>query len=165
MGTLIYTWNKEHCGLYKEIHGTINVFSCQIELFTKDKPSPNHYQTKAVLQFCNKNKIGTSLKSRTWNLSAHSVSKISFHYTWCSWEVSKIFNIQSLFVFFLAHAKHHYPQIYYCEKINRLKNDVNGLPSRLLACMLGSDHKVTLVAIQSNHNQKRRWCRSNYINS
>ena len=53
MGTLTYTWNKEHCGLHKEIHDTINVFSCQIELFTKDRPSPNHYQKKikaAVLQ-------------------------------------------------------------------------------------------------------------------
>ena len=32
MKVLTYTWHKEHCDLYTEIHGSIAVNSCQIEL-------------------------------------------------------------------------------------------------------------------------------------
>ena len=36
MKTLTYTLYKEHCDLYTEIHGSIAVNSCQIELAQKD---------------------------------------------------------------------------------------------------------------------------------
>ena len=36
MKVLIYTLHKEHCKLYPEIHGSIAVNSCQIELAQKD---------------------------------------------------------------------------------------------------------------------------------
>ena len=36
MKILIYTLHKEHCKLYTEIHGSIAVNSCQIELAQKD---------------------------------------------------------------------------------------------------------------------------------
>ena len=37
MKELTYTSYKEHCGLYTEIHGSIAINNCQIELFKKDK--------------------------------------------------------------------------------------------------------------------------------
>ena len=37
MKVLTYTSYKEHCELYIEIHGSIAVNSCKIELFKKDK--------------------------------------------------------------------------------------------------------------------------------
>ena len=36
MRVLTYTLNKEHCGLYTEIHNSIAVNSCQIKLAQKD---------------------------------------------------------------------------------------------------------------------------------
>ena len=36
MKVLAYTSHKEHCDLYNEIHGSIAVNSCQIELTQKD---------------------------------------------------------------------------------------------------------------------------------
>ena len=33
---MTYTLYKEHCDLYTEIHGSIDVNSCQIELAQKD---------------------------------------------------------------------------------------------------------------------------------
>ena len=36
MKVLTYTSYKEHCDLYTEIHGSITVNSCQIELAQKD---------------------------------------------------------------------------------------------------------------------------------
>ena len=36
MKVLTYTLYKEHCDLYTEIHGSIAVNSCQIELAQKD---------------------------------------------------------------------------------------------------------------------------------
>ena len=37
MKVLTYKWYKEHCDLYTEIHGSIAVNSCHVELFKKDK--------------------------------------------------------------------------------------------------------------------------------
>ena len=34
---MTYKWYKEHCDLYTEIHGSIAVNSCHVELFKKDK--------------------------------------------------------------------------------------------------------------------------------
>ena len=36
MKVLTYTWYKEHCDLYTEIHGSVAVNSCQIGLAQKD---------------------------------------------------------------------------------------------------------------------------------
>ena len=73
MKVLTYTSYKEHCDLYTEIHGSITVNSCQIELAQKDiillsKVSISVYKAGKRTSVENKKIIHFNLSSGTYSI-------------------------------------------------------------------------------------------------
>ena len=73
MKVLTYTSYKEHCDLYTEIHGSIAVNSCQIELAQKDiilLSNPPIITYKAGTTHCveNRNLIHSSIPAGTYSI-------------------------------------------------------------------------------------------------
>ena len=73
MKVLTYTSYKEHCDLYTEIHGSIAVNSCQIELAQKDiillsNPPIITYKAGTTHGVENRNLIHSSIPAGTYSI-------------------------------------------------------------------------------------------------
>ena len=187
MRVLTYTSYKEHCYLYTEIHGSIAVNSCQIELAQKDTILPS--SVSIIVYKANKRTGAENNKFIHFNLSAGTYSiddfngkiKVAILQKRQDWEPLQIKDLKlvipedctfmaSSTIFIALGIPNNYlekttlirsnlpPGSYktshdaspppkslslHCKQINEVKNELDGQPSELLACMHVSNYKAT----------------------
>ena len=187
MKVLTYTSYKEHCELYTEIHGSIAVNSCHIELAQKDiillsSVSVIFYKAGARTGVENNRFIKFSLSAGTYSIDDFNAKiKVAVLQERQDWEPPQIkdlklvipehytFMASNIFFIALGIADKHLekttlikstlpPGSYktsldaspppkslslHCKQINKVKNELDGQPSSLLACMHVSNYKAT----------------------
>ena len=181
MKVLTYTLYKEHCQLYTEIHGSIAVNSCQIELAQKDiillsNASIIVYRTGKRTSVENNKFIHFNLSAGTYSIDDFNVKiKVAILQKRQDWEPPQIKDLKLVIpeqytfiasntIFIALGIRDNYlektlpPGSYkisldtspppkslslHCKQINKVKNELYGQPSSLLACMHVSNYKAT----------------------
>ena len=191
MKVLTYTSYKEHCDLYTEIHGSIAVNSCQIELAQKDiillsKVSISVYKAGKRTSVENKKIIHFNLSSGTYSIDDFNAKiKVAILQQRQDWEPPQIKDLRLVIpkdytfmasntIFIALGIPNNYlekttlirstlpPGSYktsldtspppisfslHCKQINKVKNELDGQPSSLLASMHVSNYKATFSPI------------------
>ena len=204
MKVLTYTSYKEHCDLYTEIHGSIAVNSCQIELAQKDiillsSVSVIFYKAGARTGVENNRFIKFSLSAGTYSINDFNAKiKAAVLQERQDWEPPQIKDLKLVIpehytfmasnIFFIAlgilnkhlekttQIKSTIPPGSYktsldtspppkslslhCKQINKVKNELDGQPSGLLARMNVSNYKASfspmhLVFLELDAHQNR----------
>ena len=187
MKVLTYTLYKEHCNLYTEIHGSIAVNNCQIELARKDiillsNVSVIFYKAGARTGVENNRFIKFSLSAGTYSINDFNAKiKVAVLQERQDWEPPQIKDLKlvipehytfmasnTIFIALGILDKHlektmlikstlppgSYKTSFdtspppkslslHCKQINKVKNELDGQPSSLLACMHVSNYKAT----------------------
>ena len=181
MKVLTYTSYKEHCDLYTEIHGSIAVNSCQIELAQKDiillsNASIIVYRTGKRTSVENNKFIHFNLSAGTYSIDDFNVKiKVAILQKRQDWEPPQIKDLKLVIpehytfiasntIFIALGIRDNYlektlpPGSYkisldtspppkslslHCKQINKVKNELDGQPSSLLACIHVSNCKAT----------------------
>ena len=203
MKVLTYTLYKEHCDLYTEIHGSIAVNSCQIELAQKDiillsSISVIFYKAGSRTGAENNRFIKFSISAGTYSIDDFNakikVAVLQERQDWVPPQIKDLrlvipehytFMASNIFFIALGIADKHLekttlikstlpPGSYktsldtspppkslslHCKQINKVKNELDGQPSSLLAFMHVSDYKTTfspmhLVFLELNTHQQ-----------
>ena len=157
MKVLTYTSYKEHCDLYIEIHGSIAVNSCQIGLFKKDKIllkdnklfKYSYSRASSSGVFNLDDYIEFTLRLVVPENYAFTANNNFFIALGMPGKILKNININYSLVFSGLYK----PQLVttpppkclslHCNQINKVKNELDGQPSSLLACMQVSDYEAT----------------------
>ena len=191
MKVLTYTLYKEHCQLYTEIHGSIAVNSCQIELAQKDiillsKVSIIVYKAGKRTGVENTKFISFNLLAGTYSIDDFNAKiKVAILKQRQDWEPPQIKDLRLVIpkdytfmadntVFIALRIQDKYlektalirstlppgssktsldtspPPIslsLHCKQINKVKNELDGQPSRLLARMHVSNYKAIFSPI------------------
>ena len=191
MKVLTYTSYKEHCDLYTEIHGSIAVNSCQIELAQKDiillsnvsiivykagkrtSVKNNKFMhfnlsagTYSIDDFNGKVKVVILQKRQDWEPPQIKDLKLVIpeHYTFMASntifialgirdnDLQKTTLIRSTlppgsYKTSLDTQPPPKSLSLHCKQINKHKNELDGQPSSLLACMHVSNYKATFSPI------------------
>ena len=184
---MTYTSYKEHCDLYTEIHGSIAVNSCQIELPQKDiillsSNSVIFYKAGARTGAENNRFIKFSLSAGTYSIDGFNakvkVVVLKQRQDWAPTHIKDLrlvipehytFMASNIFFIALGISDKHLekttlikstlpsgsyktsldtsppPQVLslHCKQINKVKNELDGQPSSLLASMHVSNYKAT----------------------
>ena len=181
MKVLTYTLYKEHCELYTEIHGSIAVNSCQIELAQKDiillsNASIIVYRTGKRTSVENNKFIHFNLSAGTYSIDDFNVKiKVAILQKRQDWEPPQIKDLKLVIpehytfiasntIFIALGIRDNYlektlpPGSYkisldtspppkslslHCKQINKVKNELDGQTSSLLASMHVSNYKST----------------------
>ena len=169
MKVLTYTSYKEHCDLHTEIHGSIAINSCQIELAQKDtillsSISVIFYKTGARTGAGNNRFIKFSLSAGTYSIDGFNAkikaAVLQQRQDWvppqikdlglvipehCTFMASNIFfialGIQDKHLEKTTLIKSTLPP--WIRQINKVKNELDGQPSSLLSSMHVSNYKAT----------------------
>ena len=191
MRVLTYTLYKEHCDLYTEIHGSIAVNSCQIELAQKDiillsNASIIVYRTGKRTSVENNKFIHFNLSAGTYSIDDFNTKTKEFVLQQRQdWEPPQIKDLKLVIpedytfmasnnIFIALDILDDYlekttlirstlpPGSYktsldtspppisfslHCKQINKVKNELDGQPSSLLASMHVSNYKATFSPI------------------
>ena len=191
MKVLTYTSYKEHCDLYTEIHGSIAVNSCQIELAQKDiillsNASIIVYRTGKRTSVENNKFIHFNLSAGTYSIDDFNAKiKVAILQERQDWEPPQIKDLKLVIpedytfmasnnIFIALGIQDKYlekatlirstlpPGSYktsldtspppislslHCKQFNKVKNELDGKPSGLLARMHVSNYKATFSPI------------------
>ena len=191
MKVLTYTLYKEHCQLYTEIHGSIAVNSCQIELAQKDiillsNASIIVYRTGKRTSVENNKFIHFNLSAGTYSIDDFNAKiKVAIFQQRQDWEPPQIKDLRLVIpedytfiasnnIFTALGIPDNYlekttvirstlpPGLYktsldtspppislslHCKQFNKVKNELDGKPSGLLARMHVSNYKATFSPI------------------
>ena len=190
MKVLTYTSYKKHCELYTEIHGSIAVNSCQIELAQKDiillsKVSISVYKAGKRTSVENKKIIHFNLSSGTYSIDDFNAKiKVAILQERQDWEPPQIKDLKLVIPedytlmasnnIFIALGIPNIleetmlirstlpPGSYktsldtspppislslHCKQISKVRNELDGQPSSLLARMHVSNYKATFSPI------------------
>ena len=191
MKVLTYTSYKEHCDLYTEIHGSIAVNSCQIELAQKDiillsNVSIIVYKAGKRTGVENNKFLHFNLSAGTYSIDDFNAKiKVAILQQRQDWEPPQIKDLQlvmpenytfiasnNFFILlgipndYLAKTMLIMPRLFpgsykmsldtspppislslHCKQINKVKNELDGQPSSLLARMHVSNYKATFSPI------------------
>ena len=165
MKVLTYISYKKHCDVYTEIHGPITVNSCQIELPQKDiiLLSESPY---SIDNFNAKSKVAILQQRQDWEPPQIKDSKLVIpeDYTFiASNNILFALGIEDKYLekTMLIRSRL-FPGSYktsldtsprprslslHCKQINKVKNELDGQPSSLLASMYVSNYKATFSPI------------------
>ena len=191
MKVLTYTSYKEHCDLYTEIHGSIAVNSCQIELAQKDiillsKVSISVYKAGKRTSVENKKIIHFNFSAGTYLIDDFNAKiKVEILQQRQDWRPPQIKDLKLVIpedytfiasnnILFALGIEDKYlektmlirsrlfPGSYktpldtsppprslslHCKQINKVKTELDGQPSSLLASMYVSNYKATFSPI------------------
>ena len=192
MKVLTYTSYKEHCDLYTEIHGSIAVNSCQIELAQKDiillsKVSIIVYKAGKRTGVENTKFISFNLSAGTYSIYDFNAKiKVAILQQRQDWEPPQIKDLRLVIpkdytfmadntIFYALGIQNNYlqkttlfrstlptgsyetsldtsppPKIIslHCKQINKVKNELDGQPSRLLISMHVSNYNATFSPVR-----------------
>ena len=170
MKVLTYTLYKEHCELYTEIHGSIAVNSCQIELAQKDiillsEVSIMIYKAGKHTGVENDKFIYFNIPAGTYSID-HFNAKIAvlMRRQKKDWGPPQIKDLKlvipddytsvasnNIFIAIgIPSLDTSPPPIslsLHCKQISKVKNELDGQPSSLLACMHVSNYKANFSPI------------------
>ena len=187
MKVLTYTSYKQHCDLYTEIHGSIAVYSCQIELAQRDiillsSISVVFCKTGACTSAENNRFIKFSFSAGIYSIDDFNakikVAVLKERQDWVHPQIKDLrlvtpehytFIASNIFFIALGIAEKHLGKTtltkstlpsgsykisldtspppkslgLHCKQINKVKKELDGQPSSLLASMHVSDYKST----------------------
>ena len=191
MKVLTYISYKEHCDLYTEIHGSIAVNSCQIELAQKDiillsNVSIIVYKAGERTSVENNKLIHFNLSAGTYSIDDFNAKiKVAILQQRQDWEPPQIKDLRLVIpkdytfmadntIFYALCIQNNYlqkttlfrstlptgsyetsldtsppPKIIslHCKQINKVKNELDGQPSRLLISMHVSNYNATFSPV------------------